>query len=170
MNSTFRDNGVVYYLDGQLRGPANRDMLSSKFIRNGCVFWIDGYNRNNQTGAYRFLSCIFAENQIDVVNLSKYWFFMDHNFFVGKDSDGNDVIGPVFLSHNGSSNKKEVYVSAFPYAADAEFHELIYDKDAIISSGKTNENKIPKEELDGMTITIIENDQEAAVWYFGEEA
>ena len=169
MESTFRDNAVVYYLDGHTRGRANCDMLRNEFVRNGCVLWVDGYASGRDTGVYRYLSCRFIENQIDAVNLSKRWFFMDHNFFVGEDADGNDVIGPVFMGHNGNVNKKETYVSAFPYAADAAFHELIYDKDAIISSGKTNENKIPKEELAGMTITIIENDQEAAVWFFGEE-
>lgn len=185
----FENNFIALYLNSTMNGGGDLQMTENTFRYNGCALWMENTGNRFTLNDYHLTRCKFYDNGWDVINLLGKCYFLPGQFFEcdGKYGHGKFSSDRKAITHDGSSPRSsEPYASyaatdasevgsgvyTFPVAKDDRFVEFDYtNKDAVIGNHNAAEWKIPESDLDGKTITVIQDDkgEDKVVWSFGEE-
>lgn len=159
-HSLFEDNAVAIYFDTNGWG-GNLTMTENTFKHNGCAFYFERFSDKHTMVEYQLIRCKFIDNPIEVINRSKFHFFLHGNYFKWGNSVGA-VCAP-------SAN-----VHAFPYATDEDCTAFDYTADEVVMlNNQTMENRsasVPATNLDGKTIALMDDRGETTVatWVFDD--
>lgn len=159
-HSLFEDNAVAIYFDTD-GWAGNLTMTENIFKHNGSAFYFERFSDKHTMAEYQIIRCKFIDNPIEVINRGNRHFFLHGNYFK-------------WGSNHGAVCAPSANVHAFPYATNEACTAFDYTaEDAVMLNNQTLQDEpvaIPAADLDGKTITLMDDKGEKAVaaWKFDE--
>ena len=183
---TFENNLIALYLNSPRNGGGATSMEDCIYRHNGCALWLEDFGNDFPMNSYHVSRCKFYDNGWDVINLLGKCFFLPGQLFErdgqyghGKFAGRRDALitppketAPQRASHAAANVSEEGSgVYTFPVAKNDKFIDFDYtNKDAVIGNHNASDWLIPEKDLDGKTITVIQDEkgEDKIVWSFGE--
>ena len=184
---TFENNLIALYLNSPSNGGGATSMEDCIYRDNGCALWLQDFGNDFPLNSYHVLRCEFYGNGWDVINLLGKCYFLPGQFFkhgndnysYGKFAGKKEALRDIPASNRPEKasgiaadvSQDDSGVYTFPVAKDNTFGTFDYsNKDVVIGNHNAAGWKIPETDLDGKTITVIQDDkgEDAVVWSFGK--
>lgn len=150
----FYNNNVGLYINRTLENGGKTNLFGTMFENNDVAIMMRNIQEFHALKLYNYTMnrCSFVNNEKDIVNTMKKWYFAGSNYFA---KDNFQVRAANSMTVGSSAAVLEGYVSIYPAALNSNFNEFEFGADGVLSDDLTYE--IPVSEIVDQEFVVVKN-------------